>query len=66
VTVTAHYEYSAYNPLVAYWHLRGRGLDVDRGVAEVAATLADMDAFEPSDRAVRLVDADALEKEPAD
>lgn len=54
VLVTAHREYSPYNPLVAYWHLRGKGLDVDAGVAAVADALADFDEYSPSDRAMEL------------
>lgn len=61
VLVTAHHEYSAYNPLVAYWHLRGKGIDVDRGVREVTDVFADHREFEPSERAADLALKEAAE-----
>lgn len=49
--VTAHYEYSAYSPLFAYWHLRAKYYDVDEGVGRATQLLDDADAFAPAERA---------------
>ena len=41
--VTAHYEYSAYSPFVAYWHLRAKFYDIEEGVRRARALLNDAD-----------------------
>lgn len=46
IIVTAHYEYSPYNALRAYEHLRGKDYDVERGVAMIQENLADLESFE--------------------
>lgn len=45
--VTAHHERAAYSALTAYWHLRGRDLNVEKGRRIVAEQLADEARFEP-------------------
>jgi len=51
VLVTAHQEHSAHSVLYAYWHLRARGMDIDRGVREVVDELKEHDQFVVDDRA---------------
>jgi len=45
--VTAHHERAAYSALTAYWHLRGRDLNVEKGHRIVTEQLADETPFEP-------------------
>lgn len=47
--VTAHHERAAYSALTAYWHLRGRDLNVEKGRRIVAEQLVDETRFEPVD-----------------
>ncbi|MFC7042930.1 hypothetical protein [Halonotius sp. GCM10025705] len=47
--VTAHHERAAYSALTAYWHLRGRDLNVEKGRRIVTEQLADEARFEPVD-----------------
>ncbi|MEZ3163263.1 hypothetical protein ABNG03_00175 [Halorubrum sp. RMP-47] len=54
----AHYERSALRQPVR--HYNGEGWDDDRGVREIASLFASDDRFRPSDRAIDLVDRDAL------
>ncbi|QBI90045.1 transmembrane domain protein [Halobacterium phage ChaoS9] len=51
VLVTAHQEYSAHSVLFAYWHMIGKGMDIDRGVREVVDELKEDERFEASSRA---------------
>lgn len=60
-SVTAHHEYSEYNPLYAVEHLRSQGMDIDEGVLRVTEDLKDVDSFDPSDRALNLY-ADSTEE----
>ena len=43
--VTAHYEYSAYSPFVAYWHLRAKFYDIEAGVDRARTLLGDADGL---------------------
>ena len=45
--VTAHHERAAYSALTAYWHLRGRDLNVEKGRQIVADQLAADTRFAP-------------------
>jgi hypothetical protein len=45
--VTAHHERAAYSALTAYWHLRGRDLNVEKGRRIAAEQLAGEAHFEP-------------------
>ena len=45
--VTAHHERAAYSALTAYWHLRGRDLNVEKGRRIVADQLTGKSRFEP-------------------
>ncbi|MFQ3474993.1 hypothetical protein HKK80_01860 [Halonotius sp. F2-221B] len=47
--VTAHHERAAYSALTAYWHLRGRDLNVEKGRRIVGEQLAAEARFEPVD-----------------
>ena len=47
IRVTAHHERSPYNVFYAYQHFRGKGYNIDRGVAETIQMLRDNDNFEP-------------------
>lgn len=49
--VTAHYEYSAYSPLFAYWHLKVKFYDEAEGVRRTTLLLDDAKSFIPTDRA---------------
>jgi len=51
ILVTAHQEYSAHSVLFAYWHMIGKGMDIDRGVREVVDELKEHDRFNPTPRA---------------
>jgi len=54
VVVTAHWEFSPYNVVYAYWHFIGRGMDVDKGVRKVVDRLKNRDEFVATDRAKQL------------
>ncbi|WP_434521301.1 hypothetical protein [Halorubrum sp. AS12] len=56
--VWAHYERPAWRQPVR--HYRGDGWDADEGVREVASLFATDERFEPSARAIALVDRDVL------
>lgn len=47
--LTAHSEFSPYNPFVAFWHLVGKGLDVEKGVEQTRWMLSGDPRFEPVD-----------------
>jgi hypothetical protein len=49
--LTAHYEYSAYSPLWALWHLRKKFYDEAEGVRRTVLLLEDADGFIPTKRA---------------
>lgn len=54
VLVTAHWEFSPYNVVYAYWHFIGRGMNIDKGVRKTVDLLKDRDEFVASDRAKEL------------
>jgi hypothetical protein len=49
--LTAHYEYTAYSPLWALWHLRKKYYDEAEGVRRTVLLLEDVDGFIPTKRA---------------
>lgn len=52
IRVTAHHERSPYNVFYAYKHFRGKGYDVEYGVAQVIEMLEGNDNFEPDEEMV--------------
>lgn len=46
--LTAHYEWSAYSPLWAYWHLRKKYYDEAEGVCRTSYLFSDADGFVPT------------------
>lgn len=44
--LAAHEEFSPYNPFLAFWHLRSKGVDIEEGVSFVGDYLAGYPSFE--------------------
>lgn len=57
--VTAHREFVEYNPLYALAHLRGRGMNIDKGVLQATKHLIDVDEFRPGERAYMIYEGSA-------
>lgn len=58
--VTVHREYSAYSPLVAYWHFTRRKYSPRDGIERLSKDLQNVESFVPSEKAARVVEFEEL------
>lgn len=58
--LTAHREYSAYSPFVAYWHFKRRRYSPQSGIKRVSADLKNVESFVPSEKAANAVKFEEL------